>query len=71
MNGMGIDKRKGQAMQEQEQDIEQQLDSEIAKRLAIMEDPSYEYPARISRRDVIAIVTIIVVCIGMLIYGIV
>jgi hypothetical protein len=51
-------------------DIERELDDEIARRLAIMENPSYEYPPSATRGDWMAIIAIVTVSFCLLVYGI-
>lgn len=44
------------------QSIEELIHSETKHRLAIMEKPDYEFPKSITKADVIAIVSGIVIC---------
>jgi hypothetical protein len=44
------------------QSIEELIYNETKNRLAIMEKPDYEFPKRITKLDVIAIVAGIVIC---------
>ena len=47
--------------------IEEVIYQETEKRLAIMQQPDYEFPARIGKGDVAAIITSIVVCLTLIV----
>ena len=47
--------------------IEEMIYQETEKRLAIMQQPDYEFPARVGKGDVAAIVTAIVVCLTLIV----
>lgn len=48
------------------EDIGKLIDEETDRRLAIMEDSSYEFPPCAGFWDWVAIVTLIVVCMGLI-----
>lgn len=56
-------------MSDSAQGIEQELDEEVARRLAIMEEPLYEYPPSATRADWIAIIAVVGISFCLLIYG--
>lgn len=48
-------------------DIGKIIDEETERRLAIMEADDYEWPEKADKKDAIAIVAIIAVCIGLIV----
>ena len=55
-------------MEKEKVNIGALIDEETERRLAIMEDPNYEWPQKAGKGDVIAIVVTIAVC-ALLIIG--
>ena len=49
--------------------IENELEQEIERRIAEMEKPEYEFPLRFSKRDYFFTAIIVVICLGVVIYG--
>lgn len=50
-------------------DIDAELEKEVAERIALMEDPSYEFPAALTKADWALIVTIPIVSLILLVIG--
>lgn len=50
-------------------EFEDELNAEVVERLAIMEDPDYEYPATLGRIDWIAITVCPILCFALLVLG--
>lgn len=49
--------------------FDEELDSQVKERLALMEDPDYEFPEPLGKMDWSAIVAIPIVCLILLIVG--
>lgn len=47
--------------------IEEMIYEETERRLAVMEKPDYEFPARIGKGDAAAIAAAIAVCLGLIV----
>ena len=52
-----------------EVDFETELNAEVTKRLAMMEEPGYEFPERMKRADFIVAGVIMAVCLVVLEYA--
>lgn len=52
-----------------DEDFDRELDAQVAERLAIMEDPGYEYPKALGKLDWFLITVCPIVCLGLLILG--
>lgn len=50
-------------------DYEEKLNSEIEKRLDIMESPDYVFPARFGKRDYIIVAVVVAFCLIFIIVG--
>ncbi|MEE8721468.1 MAG: hypothetical protein SOI38_00550 [Eggerthellaceae bacterium] len=51
------------------QDFENELQQQVAERIALMEEPGYEFPAALTRADWRAIVIIPIVSLCLLVAG--
>lgn len=56
-------------MSTSEEAFDQELEREVSARLAIMEDPDYEYPESLGKIDWVLITVCPIVCLGLLILG--
>ncbi len=56
-------------MSHQDDEFEKELEAEVSERLAIMEDPHYEYPKALGKIDWILITACPIVCLGLLVLG--
>ena len=54
---------------ETETSFEEELNAEVTKRLAMMEDPGYEFPARMKKVDFVIAGVIMVVCLVIVEYA--
>lgn len=52
-----------------DEEFDQELSAQVAERLAIMEDPHYEYPKALGRIDWVLITVCPIVCLALLIIG--
>lgn len=52
-----------------DEEFDRELSAQVAERLAIMEDPTYEYPKALGKVDWILITVCPIVCLGLLILG--
>ena len=52
-----------------EMDFEEELNAEVTKRLGMMEDPNYEFPARMAKIDWIIAGILMVVCLVIVEYA--
>lgn len=50
-------------------DFDEELDVQVRERLALMDDPDYEYPPALAKADWTLIVIVPVVCLLLLIVG--
>lgn len=53
----------------EEMDFETELNAEVEKRLAMMEEPDYEFPTRMKKSDFIIAGAIMAVCLVVLEYA--
>lgn len=56
-------------MESIEDDFERELSAEVAERLALMEDPHYEYPKALGKLDWALITICPIVCLVLLVIG--
>ena len=56
-------------MSTEEMDFEAELEAEVSKRLAIMQEPGYEFPTRMKRIDWIIAGVIMAVCLVIVEYA--
>ena len=54
---------------ETETSFEEELNAEVTKRLAMMEDPGYEFPARMKKVDFVIAGVIMVICLVIVEYA--
>ena len=50
-------------------DFEDELEAEVRERLALMEEPGYEFPDRLGKIDWALITVIPIVCLALLVAG--
>lgn len=52
-----------------EENFEEDLEREVGNRIALMEDPSYEFPEAVTKADWAWIVAVPIVCFVLLVIG--
>lgn len=52
-----------------DEQFDRELSAQVAERLAIMEDPNYEYPKALGKVDWVLITVCPIVCVGLLVLG--